>query len=147
MTKLLDAVVGFLDKAICICWNLSVLELLDSSTKPAERTYDLCVIGAGAAGITVATDLAHKGCSVFLAEAGGLQATKESQNHYQGKVIGDPYFDLRGTRLRYFGGTTATWGGLCRELDPYDFEPKTACPMTGWPITYEELRPVGERRC
>jgi choline dehydrogenase-like flavoprotein len=101
--------------------------------------YDACVIGAGAAGITLATGLARKGRSVFLAEAGDVAPTAESQDHYLGAVVGDPYFDLRGTRLRYLGGSSGTWGGLCRELDPQDFRAKTASARTAWPIDHLEL--------
>lgn len=117
-----------------------MLEPLGPQNKQLDRIYDICVIGAGAAGISVATDLAQKGRSVFLAEAGEMQYSIKSQDHYKGDLIGDPYFDLMTARLRFFGGTTGHWGGWCRELDPYDFEAKSACSMAAWPITYEDLR-------
>ena len=72
----------------------------------SKPSYDVCVIGAGAAGITVAAKARSTGLSVFLAEGGGLDHSDESQEFYQGKVIGDEYFDLDMARLRFFGGTT-----------------------------------------
>jgi len=117
-----------------------MLEPLGPGKKPAKGKYDTCVIGAGAAGISVATQLARKGRSVCLAEAGKMEYSIESQGHYEGKSIGDPYFDLKATRLRLFGGSTGHWAGWCRELDPHDFEKKIASSMTAWPIKSEDLR-------
>jgi hypothetical protein len=116
-----------------------MLRRLESDDRPADSLYDVCVIGAGAAGITISTNLARRGYSVMLAEGGELQATPDSLNQYQGKVVGDPYFDLRSTRLRYFGGSTGHWGGWCRALDPGDFEAKSASSITAWPISYKQL--------
>ena len=84
---------------------------------------DVCVIGAGPAGITLARALAAAGASVALMEAGGLEISAESQDAYVGTTVGLDYFPLDTCRLRYFGGTSGHWGGMCRNLDAYDFEP------------------------
>ena len=73
--------------------------------------FDVCVIGAGAAGITLATRLARRGRSVLLAEGGEIDFSAASQKQYEGAVVGDPYFDLAETRLRFLGGSTNHWGG------------------------------------
>ncbi len=49
-----------------------------------DRTFDVCVIGAGPAGITLARVLAAAGAQVALMEAGGLEITEESQDVYRG---------------------------------------------------------------
>ena len=56
-------------------------------------------------------------------EGGGLELTEESQDVYQGEVVGLEYFPLDDARLRYFGGTSNHWGGRCRALDAVDFLP------------------------
>jgi choline dehydrogenase-like flavoprotein len=100
---------------------------------------DVCVIGAGPAGITVSLALAKAGKSVILCEGGGDSYSQESQDQYNGIVIGDPYHDLKVTRLRYLGGSSNHWSGWCRPLDAIDFEKKSNFPKAYWPIQKNEL--------
>lgn len=106
-----------------------------------ERTYDVCVIGAGPAGITVARKLAAAGASVALMEAGGMEISAESQDCYVGVNQGLEYFDLDVCRLRFFGGTSNHWGGWSRALEAIDFMPKPWVPFSGWPIGQIDLDP------
>jgi choline dehydrogenase-like flavoprotein len=69
-------------------------------------------IGSGPAGITIARKLSAAGIPVVIFEAGGADFTEESQAFYSGKTVGDYYFDLDITRLRYFGGSSNHWAGL-----------------------------------
>lgn len=117
-----------------------MIKTLTSAYRP-KSIYDVCVIGGGAAGITVASKARDLGLSVFLAEGGGADISEESQSCYRGSVVGDEYFDLDVARLRYFGGTTNHWGGMCRPLEEHDFRPKAASPDTGWPISRPDLDP------
>jgi choline dehydrogenase-like flavoprotein len=110
-----------------------------------DRTFDVCVIGAGPAGITLARVLAAAGAQVALMEAGGLEITEESQDVYRGTNVGLEYFDLDIARLRYFGGTSNHWGGWCRALDAVDFLPKPYVPLSGWPIRQIDLDPYRSR--
>jgi choline dehydrogenase-like flavoprotein len=104
-----------------------------------ERQFDVCVIGAGPAGITLARRLAAQGLTVALMEAGGLEFSEESQDVYRGSNIGQAYFDHDVSRLRYFGGTSNHWGGWSRALEAVDFLPKAWVPLSGWPIGQIEL--------
>lgn len=117
-----------------------MIDRLTGAFQP-KPLYDICVIGAGAAGITLAQKARKVGLSVFLAEAGGNDYSDESQSCYRGTVVGDDYFDLDAARLRYFGGTTNHWGGMCRSLEEHDFRPKAAAPESGWPIAKADLDP------
>lgn len=105
------------------------------------QTFDVCVIGAGPAGITLARRLAAAGATVALMEAGGLEITEESQDVYRGENVGHDYFELDTARLRYFGGTSNHWGGWCRALDGYDFASKPFHDLSGWPIAEIDLDP------
>jgi choline dehydrogenase-like flavoprotein len=102
---------------------------------------DLCVIGGGAAGITIARAFAGSPVKVVLLESGGLELDGETQGLNKGANVGLPYFPLDGARLRAFGGTTHHWGGVCRPFDPIDFERRPGVPHTGWPIDRATLDP------
>ena len=89
------------------------------------------IIGAGPAGTTLADQLSQANKTVLLLEGGGEEISEINQNRYKGKVIGDKYFDLDITRLRYFGGSSNHWGGNCAPLDETDF--------AEWPINKKDL--------
>ena len=93
---------------------------LDDSA-PAELRTESCIIGAGAAGITMARRLLAAGQNVVLLESGGLDYEPATAALNAGTNVGQDYYDLEHARLRFFGGTTAIWGGRCAELDPIDF--------------------------
>jgi choline dehydrogenase-like flavoprotein len=104
-----------------------------------EGRYDCCVVGAGPAGMTVALQLAEAGKRVLLLEGGDREYTPESQELYEGELLGRDYDPLDAPRLRYLGGTTGHWGGRCLLLDPVDFEARDHVPLSGWPIGYNDL--------
>lgn len=101
----------------------------------------VCIIGSGAAGITLALDLSRSGVGVTLLEAGDRQFDPQAQLVYEGKIVGRPYYDLTRTRLRRFGGTTNHWTGWCRPFEPIDFEERDWVRWSGWPFGMEEMEP------
>jgi GMC oxidoreductase len=101
----------------------------------------VCVLGSGPAGVTIAREIAASGVPVVILEAGAREATEESQEFYKGVVEGDPYFELDATRLRFFGGSSNHWAGWCRILDDADFEAKSHVPHSGWPIKRRDIEP------
>ena len=100
-----------------------------------ETQADVCVIGAGAAGITLVRELASTGLEVCLLESGGFRPDARTQSLNQGESLGF-WYDLSETRVRYFGGSTNRegWGGWCKPLDPIDFQTRSWVPHSGWPI-------------
>lgn len=111
------------------------------SDAPDSITADVAVIGGGAAGITMARRLLAGGRSVVLLESGGLDWDAAIADLNDGESVGQDYYDLRDARLRFFGGTTAIWGGRCAEFDPIDFAQRDWVPHSGWPFGAETLRP------
>ena len=112
---------------------------LNQAADLATPRYDVCVIGAGAAGMTLARALSSAGKRVALCEAGGLEVTAASQDCYAGDVIGDPYFDLDFARLRFLGGSTNHWGGMCRSFEAVDFERGYVSETMKWPIEKADI--------
>ena len=102
---------------------------------------DVCLIGAGAAGITIAREFAGSGLRVCLVEGGGMQFEyAESQSLYAGTSVGPPV-GLQGGRLRFFGGTTNHWSGRCAPLSEIDFRHRPWIPHSGWPLDRADLDP------
>ena len=106
---------------------------------------DVCIVGAGAAGITVAREFVNTPVRVAVLESGGLTFDAETQSLYEGQLAGVPYFPLTTARVRFFGGTTNHWAGFCHPFDEQDFEPRAWVPYSGWPIRKAELEPYYER--
>ena len=106
---------------------------------------DVCIVGAGAAGITLGREFLNHSYKVCLLESGALQTEAETQALYAGRNIGHNYYDLASARLRYFGGSTNHWAGNCRPLSSIDFEERDWVPHSGWPFDREHLTPFYER--
>jgi choline dehydrogenase-like flavoprotein len=111
---------------------------------------DICIIGAGAAGITLARALGGSGRRICLVESGGFEPEPETLALNKGKVVGLPYASLDQVRLRYFGGSTNHWNSYCRPLDAIDFEKRSWVPHSGWPIdraTLDPFYPEAQKIC
>ena len=120
---------------------------LDLREAETGRTFDcdLGIIGSGAAGLTIAHELADGGLDIVVLEAGGFELEPEVQELYEGDNIGLPYFDLDVCRLRYYGGTTNHWAGYCLPFRSYEYRSRPWIPYSGWPFDREEMAPWIER--
>jgi choline dehydrogenase-like flavoprotein len=106
---------------------------------------DLCIVGAGAAGISLALEWAGTAHDVILLEGGGFEVESQMQDLHDGQITGLPYYPLDAARLHAFGGTTGHWSGYCAPLDPIDFRKRDWVPRSGWPFGREELDPFYAR--
>jgi choline dehydrogenase-like flavoprotein len=109
-----------------------------------ELSADVCIVGAGAAGITLARELNRLDARVIVLESGGMEADLEGLDLSRGDQTGLRYFPLETTHLRYFGGSTNHWGGLCRPFDPVDFADHDWL-ADGWPIDFGDIEPYYAR--
>lgn len=118
------------------------LNTLENAT---ELSADICVVGAGAAGITIAREFVASAYRVLLLEGGGLDAEPDSQSLYESEVVGVPHAGIHTGRARVFGGTTTLWAGQALRFDANEFRQRSWIPYSGWPISREELDPYYDR--
>jgi hypothetical protein len=105
---------------------------------------EVCIVGAGAAGIAAAVALAAKGRSVSVVESGGLEFEQATHDLGAGTIVGEAYA-WNNARMRFFGGSTNHWGGQCRRLSEMDFEELPWVADSGWPFGRAELDPYYDR--
>jgi choline dehydrogenase-like flavoprotein len=107
---------------------------------------DVCVVGAGPAGITLARELGARGVHVCVLESGGREFEPDVQAQSRGESDGYPIELLDHCRSRGFGGTmlhpnitTAGNGWAARPFDPIDFEVREGLRDVGWPFPRAHL--------
>lgn len=122
-----------------------LLDLRTATENPALEA-DICVIGAGIAGLTIARCFLRHAARVVVLESGGLRYDEQAQEFNDGASTGMRYYDLRDSRVRFVGGTINIWGGRCAPLDAIDFETRPWVPHSGWPIGLSDLEPWYRRR-
>ncbi len=116
--------------------------------KPVNGTLiegDICIVGAGAAGISMALEWINTPYKVILLEGGGFEYDDKVQELFEGKTTGQRYYPLKSSRLHYFGGTTGHWAGFCSTFDHIDFIKRAWVPQSGWPISRNDLNPFYAR--
>ncbi len=106
---------------------------------------DICIVGAGAAGIALALQFAASDLRVCLLESGGLDAASATQALAEGDSVGTLYSPLDTLQLRFFGGNTNAWGGWFRGFDDIDFRQRGWVDDSGWPFAERALAPYLER--
>ena len=106
---------------------------------------DVCIVGAGAAGITLAKEFAGQHFRVLLLESGDVSFRHRPQLLYLGEDIGVENGSTATSRFRMFGGSTTRWAGQCRPLDAIDFEQRESIPHSGWPFDRQDLDPYYRR--
>ncbi|MET0937123.1 MAG: GMC family oxidoreductase, partial [Luteibacter sp.] len=112
---------------------------------PADHVADLCVIGAGPAGIAIARAFLGTSTTVCLIEGGGLAGEVRSQSLYEGESVGTIPFDAGTSRMRVLGGSCTLWGGGCIPFADTDLAAREWVPDSGWPLRYAELAPWYEK--
>ena len=115
----------------------------------AELEADVCIVGAGPAGISVALELSGNGLDVLLLDSGGFDPEPDVQTLGRGERSGNPYPPLDRARVRAFGGSSRHWPAreamMARPLEAIDLEPREGWPYSGWPFDRTHLEPFYKR--
>jgi choline dehydrogenase-like flavoprotein len=123
--------------------------LWDARELPSNQLIetDLCIIGAGPAGISIAREFLGNGTRVCLVESGAVGIERRAQRLNRGSSVGYSTYLLHRSRVRSFGGSSRHWFGpgdetwAARALDPIDFEVRPGVPYSGWPLGLDDLEP------
>lgn len=103
-----------------------------------DGEFDVCVVGAGPAGLACAFDLHGRGLKVALLEAGGARPTPGEPDVRAAEIAHPEFHDpVDIVAASALGGSTHWWGGRSVPFDPVDFR--------SWPVGYDDLLPWWEK--
>lgn len=105
---------------------------------------DICIIGAGPAGMALALELAGGGRRVCLLDSGGLEGSADALRGPL-DIAGRDYRTEGPPRAFRLGGTSGLWGGHCVPLSPLDMAERDWIPGGAWPISHDTLTPYYRR--
>jgi choline dehydrogenase-like flavoprotein len=108
---------------------------------PLQETWDLCVIGAGAAGLAIAMQFLHTSWKVIVLESGLHDPDATSDDLNTLNSVGLPHHGWRAGRVRSFGGTTRAWGGQLVPMRSSELAERPWVPNSGWPLEASDLEP------
>lgn len=128
----------------------------DPRTVPPGSTVeaDICIIGAGPAGITLAREFGAESTRVCILESGGSDLKLDLTDLFAGQSVGLRSASIDSTRGWGFGGTSGTWdtevgaggpGWRSRPLDEWDLQARDWVPHSGWPFDFGDLTPYYRR--
>ena len=107
---------------------------------PDGLECDVCVVGSGPAGSTIARELSNTALRVVVLESGGTERQPAVDELNEIENIGWPRrMDQWLVRNRILGGSSHTWWGRCSPFDPIDFEERDWVPYSGWPFSRQDL--------
>lgn len=118
---------------------MSIQELQSAPEDAVIRT-DICIVGSGPAGVTLAQELKGVG-RVLVLESGGLEPSAADELNRIESVGRPRVMDQTLVRQRIVGGSSSTWWGRSATFDASDFLARPWVAHSGWPITRDELRP------
>jgi choline dehydrogenase-like flavoprotein len=128
------------------------MPVLDSSAFRASDALpdflrcDICIIGTGPAGATIARELSNTPLRVTILESGGTERQEETDALNEIESVGWPrVMDQWLVRNRIVGGTSNSWGGRCAPFDEIDLQHRDWVPYSGWPFKIDELIPYFDR--
>lgn len=111
---------------------MNLYNLLSSNSRQLEDTSDVCIIGAGAAGLYLARCLIAKGYSVIVLEAGGEVCVDGGAFGSLPIFTGDVYLGATLGRAFGLGGSTSRWGGLLVPHSSHDVRSREAEKFDPW---------------
>jgi choline dehydrogenase-like flavoprotein len=119
------------------------------------KTYDVCIVGSGAAGGTLSAHLARRGVDVIVVEGGPKLDTRSAFNthampfEFPNRHVPTMRPGVEGffsERSRGVGGKSMLWNAVAWRLGPRDFKGRSIDGAgEDWPIRYEDLAPYYEK--
>jgi hypothetical protein len=104
----------------------------------AAINADICIIGSGPAGLTLAAELTACDLQVVVVESGKYAPDEDIQELNQFESSGKSLRAGTINRLRMVGGTSNLWPGRCMAFEPIDFHKREWLKLPGWPLDFQE---------
>lgn len=109
---------------------------------PATHHYDICVIGTGPVGLTLALEAAARGMRVLMLESGSAEPDDASADAAHANVVNpQTHAPMALATSRVLGGSSWLWGGRCVPFEAIDLEPRDYVQHSGWPLALEQIAP------
>jgi choline dehydrogenase-like flavoprotein len=115
-----------------------ILDLEKPGMRPSLDTQ-VCVVGAGAVGLSLAVALNQRGVDVVALEGGGESMENRSQTLQRGESVGHHFVNINVGRYRILGGTTTLWGGQVLPFDRFVTEARPWIGHSAWPVSASAL--------
>ena len=112
---------------------------------PDAQPWDLCIVGAGAAGLALAAQFLDTSWRVLVLESGLNDPDAFGNDLNVLDNVGLRHDGWRDGRVRSFGGTTRAWGGQLLPMRASELASRPWVPDSGWPMQLEELQPYYRR--
>lgn len=100
---------------------------------------DICIVGAGVAGLTLAREFLGTGIDVLILESGGKKDETRTQRLYESEIVGLPHEGVHNGRFRVFGGSSTRWGAQLMRFQEIDFANREYIGCDAWPIPHETV--------
>jgi choline dehydrogenase-like flavoprotein len=101
----------------------------------------VCVVGAGVAGLVLAQSLSRQGIDVALLEAGGHALEERSQSLFaNAQFAGVRHLGAHEGRFRIFGGSSTQWGGQILPMQAEHEESSWPLPAATFEPFYAEAQ-------
>lgn len=117
-----------------------IIDLCDKTHSVNTVKTDVCIVGAGAAGLFLAELLNDKGINSIVLEAGNMNAKSASEKGMEIEQIGNKYNGAEFGRSFGLGGTSVLWGGQMIPVTKSDISKRSDIGFDAWPISYNVLK-------
>lgn len=124
---------------------MPVIDLFSGAGSLPLSECDICIIGSGPAGATLAAELSGGPDRIVILESGGFERRADCDALNEIESIGRNRAEQWPVRNRIVGGASHTWGGRCAPFDEIDFEVRDWVPASGWPMTEADMVPYLDR--
>lgn len=112
---------------------------LDLHPEPHSLSANVCIVGAGIAGLLIADSLSRKGVRTVVLESGGQEQAAETHPLNRVVLKGARYDGAEHGRFRCLGGTSTRWGGAMIPFLAGDLEPRESMDLPEWPVRMADI--------
>jgi choline dehydrogenase-like flavoprotein len=112
--------------------GVEFMDLASCGETVLTRQCEVCIVGAGAAGIYLAVELAARGLDVILLEAGNTACADASAIGFDARFDAELYPGATAGRFFGLGGSTSRWGGLLIPHARHDIQENAGADSEAW---------------